>query len=141
MTGGILDSKISDYISQIKDQIDLKEFISSLGYEVGPDNKMNCPFHHEKTPSFVVYQAQFKCFGGSCGLNGDFADFYQNVHPSAHLVEAVNAGAEFVGMPPLRAGDFNDEAIKLAITHRKQMRELEDVYEGVCESPGPCHQR
>lgn len=127
-----MDSKISVYISQIKDQLNLKDFVSSLGYEVGSDGKMCCPFHHEKTPSCVVSQSNFKCFGGSCGLYGDFADFYQKLNPGAHLVEAVNVAADLVGMPPLLAGDFNDESVKLAIIQRKQIRDLGGVYEDAC---------
>ncbi len=36
-----------------------------------------CPFHEERTPSFVIYlnTNQYHCFGG-CGAHGDVIDFY-----------------------------------------------------------------
>jgi hypothetical protein len=39
-----------------------------------------CPFHEEKTPSFVVYHdtQRYKCFG--CGASGDVVDFIQSTH-------------------------------------------------------------
>ena len=44
---------------------------------VGGRLQGKCPFHNEKTPSFVVYVEQNKwhCFG--CGENGDSIDFIQ----------------------------------------------------------------
>lgn len=32
-----------------------------------------CPFHHERTPSFTLYNDHFHCFG--CGAHGDVIDF------------------------------------------------------------------
>lgn len=38
-----------------------------------------CPFHQEKTPSFVVYQTNtFHCFG--CQAHGDVIDFIMKMH-------------------------------------------------------------
>jgi len=38
-----------------------------------------CPLHHEKTPSFTVFEDNhFKCFG--CGAHGDAVDFIQSLH-------------------------------------------------------------
>lgn len=57
-----------------------------------------CPFHNEKTPSFVVYPdtQSFYCFG--CGAAGDVINFvrkYQNLG----YVEAVKQLASRAGMP------------------------------------------
>ena len=57
----------------IGDRIDLRRCGSSL--------KACCPFHEEKTPSFVVNESHqfFKCFG--CGASGDvikFIEMYDN---------------------------------------------------------------
>jgi len=40
----------------------------------------NCPFHEEKTPSFVIYldSNSFYCFG--CNEGGDVIDFVQKLH-------------------------------------------------------------
>lgn len=59
----------------IKEKVDLIEFIGryvSLEKESG-HMKGLCPFHNEKSPSFVVYKERFKCFG--CGASGDVFDF------------------------------------------------------------------
>ncbi|HKJ26898.1 MAG TPA: CHC2 zinc finger domain-containing protein [Anaerolineales bacterium] len=38
-----------------------------------------CPFHNDRNPSFYIYLVdsgwRFKCYGGSCGLEGDVIDF------------------------------------------------------------------
>ena len=56
-----------------------------------------CPFHQEKTPSFVVHPNQrfYKCFG--CGAAGDVISFLQRIE-GARFVEAVNTLAEDFGV-------------------------------------------
>ncbi|NLY70807.1 MAG: DNA primase [Clostridiales bacterium] len=46
----------------------------------GMNYKGLCPFHNEKTPSFVVSEDKqiFTCFG--CGASGDVIEFYQRYH-------------------------------------------------------------
>jgi len=50
-----------------------------------------CPFHLEKTPSFMVNEAKgkFKCQG--CGAHGDVIDFVQAIHSFDTKSEAINA--------------------------------------------------
>lgn len=68
---------MSDEVSQIKDKIDIVSLIS--GYvplkKSGRNYKGLCPFHAEKTPSFMVSPELqiFKCFG--CGERGDVFSF------------------------------------------------------------------
>lgn len=40
-----------------------------------------CPFHDEKTPSFVIYPdtQTFHCYGGSCDMGGDVIHFVQEI--------------------------------------------------------------
>ena len=64
-------------IAKILDRCDILEVIS--GYAVlkkaGKNFKGLCPFHHEKTPSFVVNPEKqiFHCFG--CGVGGNIVSF------------------------------------------------------------------
>src|SRR6185503_3362883 len=62
-----------DTISQVLDRANIVEVISSYIplKRAGKNFKANCPFHHEKTPSFVVNPDKqiFHCFG--CGLGGN----------------------------------------------------------------------
>jgi len=66
-------------IEQLKDNIDIVEIISNY-IEIkksGANFKANCPFHGEKTPSFVISPAKqiFHCFG--CSVGGDAIKFVQ----------------------------------------------------------------
>lgn len=57
-----------------------------------------CPFHTEKTPSFVVYPEtqSFYCFG--CGAGGDVITFIKKI-ANLEYVEAVKLLAGRAGMP------------------------------------------
>jgi len=66
-----------DQLEEIKSKIDLVQFISSYIplKKAGRNFKALCPFHTEKTPSFIVSPERqiWKCFG--CGLGGDVFRF------------------------------------------------------------------
>lgn len=57
-----------------------------------------CPFHSEKSPSFVVYPEtqSFYCFG--CGVGGDVIGFTKRIN-NIDYVEAVKMLAARAGMP------------------------------------------
>ena len=63
---------------EIKQRIDIVEFVSRYTQleKAGASYKGLCPFHSERTPSFVVYPASgtWHCFG-SCGTGGDIFSF------------------------------------------------------------------
>jgi DNA primase len=67
-------------IDEIKERLDIVEFIG--GYiplhKAGRTYKALCPFHAEKTPSFVVYpdQGRWHCYG-ACNTGGDIITFVQ----------------------------------------------------------------
>jgi len=66
-----------DVIQQVLDRGDIVELIASYIplRPAGRNFKANCPFHHEKTPSFVVNPDKqiFHCFG--CGVGGNVISF------------------------------------------------------------------
>lgn len=77
-------------IEQLKSRIDIIEVISSY-IELkkhGSIYKALCPFHTEKTPSFVVSPSKniFKCFG--CGKAGDAVSFVMEIEHIGY-VEAI----------------------------------------------------
>lgn len=66
--------------ARLKARIDLAAYIRSRGVElksVGASLKGLCPFHAEKTPSFIVTPSKglFHCFG--CGAGGDVIRFVE----------------------------------------------------------------
>jgi DNA primase len=67
-----------DIIVRIRESVDLVELIreSVTGLKkAGRNYQARCPFHQERSPSFVVNPALsiFKCFG--CGVGGDAFKF------------------------------------------------------------------
>ncbi|WP_220271581.1 DNA primase [Helicobacter sp. MIT 99-5507] len=64
-------------IEQLKQIINIVDVVSNYVElnRAGANYTANCPFHNEKTPSFVVSPAKgyFKCYG--CGIGGDSISF------------------------------------------------------------------
>lgn len=98
-----------DAVSDVRDRIDVidlvQTYVPSLK-KTGANFKGLCPFHNEKTPSFIVFpeSQNFHCFG--CGKGGDIFTFYmlvENVEFREALKElASRAGVELdVGAPRL----------------------------------------
>ena len=72
---------MSDEIAQIKDKIDVAELVGEYVQlkPAGVNKKGLCPFHHEKTPSFMVSpeRGSWHCFG--CGKGGDIFSFIEEM--------------------------------------------------------------
>lgn len=71
-----------DVVSEIRERIDVVEVVQSYVpslKKTGRNFKGLCPFHQEKTPSFIVFpdSQNFHCFG--CGKGGDLFTFYMLV--------------------------------------------------------------
>ena len=70
-----------DEIAQIKDRLDILEIISSYltVKKAGVNYKALCPFHTEKTPSFMISPERqtYKCFG--CNEFGDIFTFIEKM--------------------------------------------------------------
>ncbi len=66
-------------VEQLKNNIDIVDIISNYIEikKAGANFKANCPFHGEKTPSFVISPTKqiYHCFG--CGVGGDAIKFVQ----------------------------------------------------------------
>lgn len=94
-----------DQIEEIKRKIDIAEFIGEYVplKKAGRNLKGLCPFHTEKTPSFMVSPELqiFKCFG--CGLGGDCYKFLME-YEKIDFPQALKVLADRVGvkLQPLR---------------------------------------
>lgn len=77
-------------IAKIQDEADIVDVLSDFITlkKSGSNYKGNCPFHNEKTPSFMVSPAKgiYKCFG--CGAAGNSVKFVME-HEQMTFVEAL----------------------------------------------------
>ncbi len=86
-------------VEQIKEKLDIVEFLK--GYltlqSAGRNFKALCPFHREKTPSFMISpdRQSWHCFG--CNLGGDIFSFLMR-YENLEFAEALKVLAEKVGI-------------------------------------------
>lgn len=101
----------SDTAQLIKEKIDITDFIRRYLElkPAGKNFKANCPFHKEKTPSFIVSpdRQTWHCFG-TCAEGGDVIKFlmkYENIE----FYDALKILAEKTGVELKISGnrDFN----------------------------------
>jgi len=89
-----------DLFEEVKNSYDIVEVVSNYVKlkRVGRNFVGLCPFHSEKTPSFVVSPEKqiFKCFG--CGVAGDVVTFYMKIK-GISFKEALIELAERAGIP------------------------------------------
>jgi DNA primase len=86
-------------LQEIQERLDIVEVIGSYltVKKAGRNFKALCPFHPEKTPSFMVYPQKqfFICYG--CGAGGDLITFVMR-HEQIDFLEAVRLLAEKAGV-------------------------------------------
>lgn len=108
-----------DSIEQLKDRIDIVEIISSYIdlRKAGTNFSACCPFHNEKTPSFIVSPARnsYHCYG--CGVGGDCISFVME-YEHLNFTESVEKIAEMIGFTL---------TYEKHTTNKKQSTLLEDI--------------
>jgi DNA primase len=124
-----------DVIAEILRRVDIVELIG--GYlplrAAGRTHKALCPFHTEKTPSFVVNPERqiFHCFG--CNEGGDAITFLMK-HERLDFMEAVCFLAERAGVPlPAARGPRPNEAdsrLPLLAIHRAALQHFRENLAG-----------
>jgi DNA primase len=82
----IKQNSVQQVLDTAKVEEVLGDFITLRRF--GANYKSNCPFHDEKTPSFVISPSKgiYKCFG--CGASGNSVKFLMN-HEKMSFVDAV----------------------------------------------------
>lgn len=116
-----------DFLYRLKAANRIDEIIASYVplQRSGRYYKCRCPFHSERTPSFVVYPdtESFYCFG--CGAGGDVITFVMRM-ASLSYIEAVKLLAERSGMAMpedvRRGDDFTRKKQRLLEMNKKAAR-------------------
>ena len=102
-----------DFIDRLVEDSDI---VSVINHYISLTKKGNnytccCPFHEEKTPSFVVspQKAIFHCFG--CGAGGNVLTFIKD-YEALNFVEAVEKLAELNNVTVPRENTFGNDNFK-----------------------------
>lgn len=89
----------NNQIEEVKSKVDIVSLLSEYLElkKAGRNYKANCPFHGEKSPSFMVSPElqMYKCFG--CSKSGDIFTFLQE-HEGMEFGEALKYLADKVGV-------------------------------------------
>jgi len=109
-----MDDKI---LEEIKSRLDIVDFISDYVElkKAGQNYKGLCPFHSEKTPSFIVSPDKqiYHCFG--CGEGGNIFSFIMR-HDNITFPEAVKTLARRAGVKIIeKKGDPSGEGLRYKI--------------------------
>ncbi len=105
---------LQEFIIALKEKLNIVEVASGyLSLERrGTGYWACCPFHHEKTPSFAINEAEqfYHCFG--CGESGDVIKFVREME-NIEFMEAVELLAERAGMQVPQSGFDNQKTVEL----------------------------
>ncbi|NLT95278.1 MAG: hypothetical protein GXW85_07025 [Clostridia bacterium] len=96
MSAGFIPQEVIDEIAASADIVDIIRNYVPLK-KAGRNFQGLCPFHHEKTPSFIVSPEKqiFHCFG--CGVGGNVFSFIMQAD-GLSFPEAVQKIAQMVGV-------------------------------------------
>lgn len=133
-------------LDTITAKLDITEIISEYVSlkKTGKNFKALCPFHEEKTPSFIVNPEKqiFHCFG--CGIGGNVIKFIMSVEkasfPQAVIIAAKKAGVKInvSGYRPedeekqeklIRVNEFAAECYREALFSTQGKRAMDYLFE------------
>ncbi|HCU55907.1 MAG TPA: DNA primase [Clostridiales bacterium] len=127
-----------NFIEELKGRCDIVDVVSSYVPTLNKKGSKywgNCPFHHEKTPSFTVDREQgfYKCFG--CGKGGDVISFVMDAE-GITFYEAVKLLADraHLEMPKTLHSD-NGEFREVKERLTSLLRDAARIYHANLERP------
>lgn len=96
---------MADTVQQVKDRLNILDVVSQYVKitRAGTVHKGLCPFHAERTPSFIVSpdRGTYHCFG--CGVGGDIFTFIEQIE-GVDFKGALKMLAERAGVPLVYSG-------------------------------------
>ena len=117
------------FLEQLKQRIDLVDLLQTYVplKRSGAAFKGLCPFHEEKTPSFLVQagDAHYHCFG--CGAHGDAIAFLMH-HQHVSFAQAVELLAERFGLTVERE-EKNEEEVQRKAALKKALESATQFYQ------------
>jgi DNA primase len=127
-----------DAVAEVRERTEIVDLVSQYVQlkKTGRSYKGLCPFHQEKTPSFIVFpeSGNFHCFG--CGRGGDIFTFYMGVE-HVEFREALQELARRAGVELGNAPSVPPEVD----AHRNRLIELNemaaDFYANVLRNTAP----
>jgi len=128
-----------NFIEELKSRSDIVDVVSSYVPSLtkkGSNYWGNCPFHHEKTPSFSVNREQgfFKCFG--CGKGGDVLSFVMEAEGMTFM-EAIKLLADraHLEVPKNISGNQSGDFKELKERLTALMRDAARIYHANLSKP------
>ncbi|HQC54233.1 MAG TPA: DNA primase [Clostridia bacterium] len=116
-----MTNNFNDWIKELKDSVDIVRLIEQYLplTKKGSRYWACCPFHNEKTPSFLVDEEQqyYKCYG--CGKSGDIIEFVKEKE-KLEFMDAVEFIANKFGIE-MPERQFSADA-------KDKKRDLENIY-------------
>ncbi|NLJ38354.1 MAG: hypothetical protein GX432_06285, partial [Candidatus Atribacteria bacterium] len=88
-------------IKEIKNRLSILNVLNHYGLKPDRNNRLCCPFHPDKTPSFQIYQetGTWTCFSSNCSAgSGDQVDFIMRKEGITKH-EAILKAQELSGIP------------------------------------------
>ncbi|MFH0265992.1 DNA primase [Vibrio rumoiensis] len=125
MAGHIPRSFIDDLLARVDivDLVDPRVKLKKQGKNYGAC----CPFHNEKSPSFIVTpdRQTYHCFG--CGVHGNAIDFMME-YERLEFVEAIEELAGMIGLDVPReqrsGGNFQNNAPRVNAEQKRNLYDL-----------------
>jgi len=113
-----------EWLDNLKNRCDIVDIVSRFVplKKNGREYVGCCPFHHERTPSFMVYSEtqSYHCFG--CKESGDVIQFVKK-YENLSFVDAVENLANMVGIPLPEKEDYNAKEVE---EHKQKRRAILD---------------
>jgi len=134
---------MSPQLEEIKSKLDIVEVIGQYVklQKAGANYKALCPFHKEKTPSFIVSPSRqiFHCFG--CGAGGDIFTFIMKIE-NLEFKEAVRLLADKAGVKlTYESPEINSQKQKIIEINEKAKEFFEKQLENNREVQGYLQKR